>query len=134
VNDLVSGNIDLLAATIASFSGFVKSGRLRLLATSGGTRHPDYPEVPTFAEAGMPSIEYEQWFGMLAPANLSRTIGNSLGAAIFEAIKEPDVRERFNRLALDPFFLGPREFSARVFGDSERWHKVAADAGIKPVD
>ena len=134
VNDLVSGNIDLMAATIATFSGFVKSGRLRLLATSGSTRHPDYPEVPTFAEAGMPGIEYEQWFGMMAPAKLPRLIGDSLGAALFDAIKEPEVRERFNRLALDSFFLGPREFSARVLDDSARWQKVAADAGIKPID
>ncbi len=134
VNDLVAGNVNLLAATIATYGGFVKSGRLRLLATSGPARHPDYPDVPTFAEAGMPGVEYEQWFGMMAPANLPQPVSNSLGAAIAEAIKEPDVRERFNRLALDPFFVGPREFNARVLGDAARWKKVVDDAGIKPAE
>ena len=134
VNDLVAGNVNLLAATIATYGGFVKSGRLRLLATSGPARHPDYPDVPTFAEAGMPGVEYEQWFGMMAPAKLPQPVSNSLGAAIAEAIKEPDVRERFNRLALDPFFVGPREFNARVLGDAARWKKVVDDAGIKPAE
>ena len=134
VNDLVAGNVNLLAATIATYGGFVKSGRLRLLATSGPARHPDYPDVTTFAEAGMPGVEYEQWFGMMAPAKLPQPVSNSLGAAIAEAIKEPDVRERFNRLALDPFFVGPREFNARVLGDAARWKKVVDDAGIKPAE
>jgi len=134
VNDLVAGNVNLLAATIATYGGFVKSGRLRLLATSGPARHPDYPDVPTFAEAGMPGVEYEQWFGMMAPAKLPQPVSNSLGAAIAEAIKGPDVRERFNRLALDPFFVGPREFNARVLSDAARWKKVVDDAGIKPAE
>ena len=55
-------------------------------------------------------------------------------SAIADAIKEPDVRERFNRLALDPFFVGPREFNARVLRDAARWKKVADDAGIKPAE
>ncbi len=134
VNDLVAGNVNLLAATIATYGGFIKSGRLRLLATSGPARHPDYPEVPTFNEAGMPGVEYEQWFGMMSPAKLPQPVSNILGAAIADAIKEPDVRERFSRLALDPFFVGPREFNARVLRDNARWKKVAEDAGIKPVE
>jgi tripartite-type tricarboxylate transporter receptor subunit TctC len=134
VNDLVAGNVNLVAATIATYGGFVKSGRLRLLATSGPARHPDYPDVPTFAEAGMPGVEYEQWFGMMGPAKLPQPVSNILGAAIADAIKEPDVRERFSRLALDPFFVGPREFNTRVLRDNTRWKKVAEDAGIKPVE
>jgi tripartite-type tricarboxylate transporter receptor subunit TctC len=134
VNDLVAGNVNLLAVTIATYGGFVKSGRLRLLATSGPARHPDYPDVPTFAEAGMPGVEYEQWFGMMAPAKLPQTVSDKLGAAIADAIKEPDVRERFNRLALDPSFVGPREFNARVLRDNARWKKVAEEAGIKPLE
>ncbi len=134
INDLVSGNVDMVAGTIATFSGFVKSGKLRLLATTGRTRHPDYPDVPTFAEAGLPDMEYEQWFGLLAPANLPRAVGETLGVAIAQAIRVPELRERFERLALEPFVLGPNEFRARVQADSDRWRKIANDAGVKPVD
>jgi len=134
LNDLVSGNINLLGASIATLSGFVKSGKLRLLATSGTTRHPDYPDVPTFAEAGLPGIEYEQWFGVLAPANLPRVIASTLSTALAQAIKAPEVRERFDRLALEPYSQGPDEFRARIVSDSEKWHKIAAEAGIKPSD
>ena len=58
----------------------------------------------------------------------------TLGNALIQAIKVPEVRERFDRLALDPSAQGPDEFRARVISDSERWHKIAAEAGIKPAD
>jgi tripartite-type tricarboxylate transporter receptor subunit TctC len=71
---------------------------------------------------------------MMGPAKLPQPVSVTLGAAIADAIKEPDVRERFSRLALDPFFVGPREFNARVLRDNARWKKVAEGAGIKPVE
>ena len=64
LNDLVSGNIDLLAATIATFSGFVKSGKLRLLATTGSTRHPDFPDVPTLTQEGFADADVPIWFSI----------------------------------------------------------------------
>ena len=134
VNDLVAGNIQLMTGSIATYGGFVKAGRLRLLATTALTRHPDYPDVPTFAEAGVPGVEYEQWFGLLAPAKVPQPVSAKLGAAIADAIKEPDVRSRFNLLALDAFYLAPREFNERVLRDNARWKKVADEAGIKPVE
>ena len=134
LNDLVAGNINLLGASIATMSGFVKSGKLRLLATSSTTRHPDFPDVPTFAEAGVPGVEYEQWFGVLAPANLPRAIASTLSTVLAQAIKVPEVRDRFDKLALEPYSQGPDEFRARIVSDSEKWHKIAAEAGIKPAD
>ena len=134
LNDLVSGNIDLLAVTIPTLAGFAKSGKLRLLATTGSSGHPEYPEVPTFAEAGLPGVEYEQWFGMMAPANLPQAVNDSLGAAIVQALASADLRERLNRMALEPSAAGAREFAARVVADSARWHRIAAEAGIKPAD
>ncbi len=134
LTDLVSGNIDLLAVTIPTLAGFAKSGKLRLLATTGSGRHPEYPEVPTFAEAGLSGMEYEQWFGMMGPANLPQAINDRLGAAIVQALASADLRERLNRMALEPSALGPREFAARALADSARWHRIAAEAGIKPAD
>lgn len=134
LNDLVAGNIQLFTGSIATFGGFAKSGRVRLLATTALTRHPDYADVPTFAEAGTPGVDYEQWFGMLAPARLPPKIGAILGASIADAIKDSEVRDRFNRLALDPAFLGPADYNTRVLSDAARWRKVAADAGIKAVE
>ena len=90
--------------------------------------------MPTFAEAGMPGVEFEQWFGMMASDKLPQPIGDKLGAAIADALKAPEVRERFSRLALDPFYLAPRGFNTRVLRDAARWKKVADDAGIKPVE
>lgn len=134
VNDLVAGNIHLMTGSIATYGGFVKAGRLRLLATTGVARHPDYRDVPTFAEAGVPGVEYEQWFGLLAPAGLPQAISAKLGPAIADAIQQPDVRARFSLLALDPFYLSPNQFNQRVLRDNARWKKVTEEAGIKPVE
>lgn len=133
LTDLVSGQVNMMAATIATLAAFVKSGKLRLLATTGPSRHPDYPNVPTFAEAGLPGLEYEQWFGVMAPAKLPASIAETLGAAIAQAVKAPEVREKFASFSLDPVAMAPSEFRARVTTDAQRWQKVATDAGVKPV-
>lgn len=134
LTDLVSGQVHLMAATIATLAAFVKSGKLRLLATTGPSRHPDYPNVPTFAEAGLPGLEYEQWFGMMGPAKLPTAIAETLGTAIGQAVKTSEVREKFAALSLDPMAMGPSEFRTRVTTDAQRWQKIATDAGVKPAD
>ena len=132
--ELIGGQYPAIFEAMLPLMGHVRGGKLRTLAISGNKRHPLMPDVPTFAEAGTPGVDYEQWFGMLAPARLPQKVGAILGASIAEAIKDAEVRDRFNRLALDPAFLGPEDYNKRVLSDAARWRKVAADAGIKPVE
>ena len=116
------------------FDEVIKSGKLRLLATTGTMRNPDFPDVPTFAEAGLPGMDYEQWFGVMAPKNLPKPIAETLSTAISLAIKTPEVVEKFKTLALEPSTLTPSEFQTRVINDSQRWQKIANEAGIKPAE
>ena len=132
--DLISGQVNVMITTMASAGTHVKSGKLRALAVTGQKRNSDFADIPTFTELGIQGMDYEQWFGMLAPARLPQKVGAILGASIAEAIKDAEVRDRFNRLALDPAFLGPEDYNKRVLSDAARWRKVAADAGIKPVE
>jgi tripartite-type tricarboxylate transporter receptor subunit TctC len=76
----------------------LKSGKLKMLAITTAKRHPDFPDVPTLAELGVKGMDYEQWFGVLAPAGT------------------------------------PEDFKKRLEGDAQKWVKLAADMGIKPLD
>lgn len=131
--DLVAGQLDLMVISIASGASFVKNGQVRMLANTAPARHPDYPEVPTFAEAGLPGVEYEQWFGILGPAGLPAPVAARISRAIGYALAQPAMKARLQALALDPYEADAQTFQARVESDARRWQKLAKDAQIKPV-
>lgn len=131
--DLVAGQIDLMVISIASGASFVKNGQLRMIATTAPARHPDYPDVPTFAEAGLPGVEYEQWFGVLGPAGLPQPIADRISRSIRFAMAQPQMKARLQALALDPYEADADTFRKRVQGDAQRWLKLAKEANISPV-
>jgi tripartite-type tricarboxylate transporter receptor subunit TctC len=131
--DLVAGQIDLMVISIASGASFVKNGQVRMLATTAPARHADYPDVPTFAEGGLPGVEYEQWFGVLGPAGLPAPVAARISRSISYALAQPAMQERLKALALDPYEADAETFSRRVTGDARKWKQLAKDAKIKPV-
>jgi tripartite-type tricarboxylate transporter receptor subunit TctC len=112
----------------------VKAGRLRVLAATGNKRTPDFPEVPTFAEVGVNGMDYEQWFGILAPANTPKAIVDKLSAAIGQITKMPEVRDRLAAMALDVASPEPEEMKRKLEGDVLRWQRLAKELDIKPID
>ncbi len=132
--DLLSGQVNTFITTMTSAGGQVKTGKLIPLAVTGTQRHPDYPNVPTFAEVGVPGMDYEQWFGLMAPAKLPPAVSDKLAAAMAEVLKMPDVREKLAALALTPAAGGPAEMKAMVEGDTARWKKLAQELSIKPAE
>ncbi|MDH6593842.1 tripartite-type tricarboxylate transporter receptor subunit TctC [Variovorax sp. TBS-050B] len=131
--DLVAGQLDLMVISIASGASFVKNGQVRMLANTAPVRHPDYPDVPTFAEAGLPGVEYEQWFGILGPAGLPAPVSARISRSIGHALAQPPMKERLRALALDPYEADAEAFRARVEDDARRWKKLAKEAHIRPV-
>jgi tripartite-type tricarboxylate transporter receptor subunit TctC len=132
--DLISGQVDLMVTTMASAAVHHKSGKLSMLATTAPKRHSDFPDVPTLAELGVKGMEYEQWFGVLAPAGTPKAVVDKLNAALVKAVGTPNAKERIAGLAMDAAASSPEEFRKRVEGDALRWAKLAADMGIKPLD
>jgi tripartite-type tricarboxylate transporter receptor subunit TctC len=132
--DLMSGQVNTFITTMTSAGGHVKSGKLVPLAVTGNKRHPDYPNVPTFAEVGIKGMDYEQWFGLMAPAKLPAPITTRLAAAMDEVLKMPDVKEKLAVLALTPAAGGTAEMKAMVEGDTARWQKLAQELNIKPAE
>ncbi len=132
--DVMSGQVNAFITTMASAGQHVKSGKLRAVAVTGSKRHPDYPEVPTFSEAGIAGMDYEQWFGLMAPANTPRPVLDKLAAAMVQTLQLPDVRERLNAMALDVATPGPAEMRSKLDADVARWARLAKELNIQPLD
>jgi tripartite-type tricarboxylate transporter receptor subunit TctC len=130
--DVVAGQIPVMFTAMATAAPFVKSGRLRVLGVTSAKRNPALPDVPTFEESGISGMAVEQWWGVMAPARVPRSVIDKLHGAIASAVGSPDVRERFATLAVEPTTTTPAGFRALLDADLKRWAKVVKDAGIQP--
>jgi tripartite-type tricarboxylate transporter receptor subunit TctC len=132
--DLMSGQVNVMITTMASAGSQVKAGKLRALAVTGNTRNADFPDVPTFTEIGIPGMDYEQWFGIMGPANMPKPVVDKLAAAMDQVLRMPDVRERLTGMAMDVAVAGPVEMKRKVETDAANWVKLAQELDIKPLD
>lgn len=132
--DLMSGQVNVMITTMASAGSQVKAGKLRALAVTGNKRNADFPDVPTFNEVGVPGMDYEQWFGIMGPANLPKPVVDKLAAAMDQVLKMPDVRERLVGMAMEVAAPGPEEMKRKVETDAALWLKLAKELDIKPLD
>ncbi|HPU52000.1 MAG TPA: tripartite tricarboxylate transporter substrate binding protein [Burkholderiaceae bacterium] len=134
IQDLMGGQVNLFLSTMASAGTQARAGRVRVLAVTGSRRNADFPDVPTFAETGIPGMDYEQWFGVLGPANLPKATVDKLSLAIAQVLRMPDVRERLAGMALEVATPGQDEMRRKVEGDFTQWQKLARELDIKPLD
>jgi tripartite-type tricarboxylate transporter receptor subunit TctC len=132
--DLMSGQVNVMITTMASAGSQVKAGKLRALAVTGSKRNADFPDVPTFTELGVRGMDYEQWFGIMGPANMPRAVVDKLTAAMEQVLAMPDVRERLTGMAMEVAAAGPVEMKRKVEGDAAQWVKLAQELDIKPLD
>jgi tripartite-type tricarboxylate transporter receptor subunit TctC len=130
--DLVAGHVDLMFTGLAGTLPFVKSGRLRALATTGQKRSAAAPELPTIAEAGVAGYEASLWYGMLVPARTAREIVSRLHSELARTLQAADVIERFAAAGMDAATSTPEEFSRYIETEMAKWSKVIKDANIRP--
>ncbi|MEO6745053.1 MAG: Bug family tripartite tricarboxylate transporter substrate binding protein [Caldimonas sp.] len=123
----VSSGIDTLVDQIELH----RTGKIRLIATSGAQRSPLLPEVPTFGEGGLKGVEGTSWFAVYAPAKTPDATVRQLNASINKALAVPELRERFSKLGLEPTGGTPADLSARMAQDSARWSPVVKASGFK---
>jgi tripartite-type tricarboxylate transporter receptor subunit TctC len=129
--DLTAGRVQVMLDTAASAMSHVRAGRLRALAISAPKRSPEYPDLPTFAEAGLPGYETNAWYSMHAPAGTPDAIVRKLNAELAAILREPDIIARFRQLSTDPVGNSPEEFGAFVKAEIEKYARVIKAAGIK---
>lgn len=121
VNDLISGQIDIMFAPPQTVQPLVEGGKLRALATTGSTRSPLFPNLPTVAESGLPNFESVGWFGLLAPPGTPAPIVDKLQAEVVRLLGTPEVRERLAALGAESQVQSPAEFGTYINQDVAKW-------------
>jgi tripartite-type tricarboxylate transporter receptor subunit TctC len=131
VNDLLGGHVQLMFADVPVLLPSVQSGKLRALGIGSRRRAASLPEVPTMAELGMPNVEADNWYGLVAPIATPPPALAKLHAAAAEALHSAEVRERLAAQGAIAVGNPSSEFEAYVKGEIERWGKVIAATNIK---
>ena len=131
MTEVLSGRISALFSNMLTGNPLIEAGKLRALAISGPKRVAALPDVPTVAEAGVPGYSALQWYGLLAPAGTPKDIIDRLQAAVAEALRLPEVRERLAQDGAEPMGGTSAEFAALIQADLEKWSNIARAANIQ---
>jgi len=132
LTDLMGGRIEAAAVGAPAVMQFIKTGKLRCIATGTSQRLAQLPDVPTVAEQGYPGFEMTQWYGLLAPSSLPQAHADKLAAAAARAIKEPAALKLLESEAAIAVGSTPAEFARFIESEQQRWKPVIARAKIKP--
>ena len=130
ITDLIGGQLDVIFSNFPESIAHVKSGKLRALAIASSARHPAVPDVPTTAEAGLPTLLVENWTALMAPAGMADAAVDKLGAEVVKIMASPDIEERAKTQGFRVDARGPQAFAVFLKSETERWAKVIAAAKI----
>jgi tripartite-type tricarboxylate transporter receptor subunit TctC len=128
---LAAGEIAAASALAADIGALARSGKARILATTGAHRSAAFPDVPTFKESGY-DIEGSGWYALFAPARTPAATVQRLARAAIDAMRAATVRQRLESLGVEPTGLAPQELAAIMKRDYERWGQVIKASGFKP--
>jgi len=131
LQDLLGGQVDITFGTAPPFVPHIQSGKLRVLATTGKTRLPSLPDVPTTAEAGLPKLDATSWFAVFAPARTPKPIVDKLTAEIARIVSTPAFRQKAQEQGATADYLNPQQMEALVKSETARWTEVVKAAKIE---
>jgi tripartite-type tricarboxylate transporter receptor subunit TctC len=134
MQDLVAGQIDLDFFGTPDQLPLVRSGNIRAYAVTGGTRLVVAPDVPTFAEMGLPALSYSNWLGLFAPKGTPKDVIAKLNGAAVDALADPAVRTRLVDLGVEIFPRDqqtPETLGAMVKANAEKWWPIVKELAIK---
>jgi tripartite-type tricarboxylate transporter receptor subunit TctC len=131
VNDLLGQQVQMAFFDLPVLLPQVKAGKLRPIVIAAPERAPSAPDVPTTTEAGMPNLQAENWYGMVAPANTPPEVVATLNAAAVQAMKDPDVRQKLSSQGAILVGDSPEHFRSFIRSETEKWAKVIKDAGVE---
>jgi tripartite-type tricarboxylate transporter receptor subunit TctC len=130
--DAIGGQIPAVMESLPIALPHLRANRLRALATSEAGRDTSLPEVPSFTEAGFPTVVSTNWFGFSTPAGVAPAIVARWQAILTEALADPKLRERFAGLGVVPGTMGAAEYTAFIAAELARWRGLIQAAGVKP--
>jgi tripartite-type tricarboxylate transporter receptor subunit TctC len=129
---LVGGDVAAVFSALPSLAGFVKDGRVKLLAVNTEKRSSLAPQIPAVSEYGLPGFEYSPHIGFSGPAGIPAAIVQKISKDVAEIVKSPAMAERMTTLGIDAVGSTPEAYAAQHNVDRERYGKAVKTAGIKP--
>ncbi len=129
LNDLLGGHVDMMFANTPDVLPHVKSGKLRAIALANDTRLESIPEVPTFKEAGVDSMNSNSWYGVIVPSGTPAPIVEKLSAEFVRIVNLPEIRERLLAQGLEPAGTTSAEFAEYLKSEMEMAAKVVKASG-----
>jgi len=124
--DILGGQIQMLFDSIPTMAPMVQSGMVRALGTSGTTRSPILPDVPTIAEAGVPGFQFSQWVGFMAPKATPQPVVDKLNGTITAILGRPDIKAAWEAQGATPMVMTQAAFTAFMAAEIAKWAKVIA--------
>ena len=131
IQDVLAGQVQVFITTPPSVMQHVQSGKLKGLAVTGKTRHPSMPNVPTTAEAGLPSFQLESWVALYAPASTPAPVIAKLSEAVKKSLEQAEVKQRADTAGVELRYLNPQQMDALLKKELPYWNKVIKAANIK---
>lgn len=131
VTDLIGGQVNYMFDSITSARPHIQSGKLRALGLTTSKRSAALPQVPTIAEAGLPGYEVSPWFAVFMPAATPKPIVARVNAALLEAMKQPDIRAKFETIGAEAIGSSPEELASHLQREITRWGKLITERNIK---
>jgi tripartite-type tricarboxylate transporter receptor subunit TctC len=130
IQDVLAGQVQMFITTPPSVIQHIQSGKLKALAVAGKSRHPNLPNVPTTAEAGVPGFELEAWVALFAPAGTPQPVISKLTQDVKLALEQPDTKTRAATQGVEVRYLPPEALGSLVKKELDYWGDVIKKANI----
>ena len=131
IADLVGGQVQFMMAVPTNVVAHVKANRLRAIAISGDTRIASLPQIPTFAEAGLPGVSLRTWHGVSAPAGTPKILVDRMSAEIAKLLASAETKEKLAAQGFEPFYNTPEQTALLLRADVATFAKIIKEANIK---
>ncbi len=131
LNDTLGGQVQVLFDNLPASLPHIQAGRLRARAGASDKRVAALPDVPTFAQAGMPLVNDPSWFGLVGPANLPPEIAMRAHAALIQALRVPEIRKRLEAVSAEPVANSSEEFRRSLTAALDASRRIVKDANLK---
>jgi tripartite-type tricarboxylate transporter receptor subunit TctC len=129
--DVIGGHTKLVFSSLVQTTPHIKSGKLKPIGVGGLKRNPVLPDVPTIAEAGVPTYEAVNWWGIVAPAGTPQPIVDKLHAAITAVQTSPEVQKQFSSEGAEIVQMTPAAFGTFMQSEMKKWERVVKEGKIK---
>jgi len=129
--DVIGGHTKVMFSSLVQTTPHIKSGKLRALGTGGATRSPVLPDVPTIAEAGVPTYQAINWWGLLAPVGTPQPIIDKLHAALTKVQNSPETQKQLSTEGASVVQMSSAEFGKFMQAEMTRWERVVKEGHIK---